>query len=93
VTIVGPNALCVNILTQSAWSIAHWGDFARRHYGEFATVVGVPAPGNGDAMAEIRGWLQRLGEDPETISEVLEACARDPGVMAGYLQSAREVPP
>jgi hypothetical protein len=44
-------------------------------------------------MAEIRGWLQTLGEDPETISEVLEACARDPAVMAGYLQSAREVPP
>jgi hypothetical protein len=35
-------------------------------------------------MAEILGWLQRLGEeDPETISEVLDACARDATVMAG----------
>jgi putative DNA primase/helicase len=42
-------------------------------------------------MAEIRGWLQKLGEDPETISEVLAACARDPGLMAGYLRSTRGV--
>jgi hypothetical protein len=64
VTIVGANALCVNILTQCAWSIAHWGDFARRHYGEFATVICVPAPRDGDAMAEIRGWLQNWVRTP-----------------------------
>lgn len=41
------------------------------------------------AIAEIRGWLQTIGEDPETIAEVLEACAGDPGILDGYLRSAR----
>jgi hypothetical protein len=36
-------------------------------------------------MAEIRGWLQAVGEDRETIDEVLAACASDPAVLAGYL--------
>jgi RecA-family ATPase len=45
VTIVGKNAACVNILSQSAWTIGDWGAFARRHYGDFASVIGGPAPG------------------------------------------------
>ena len=48
--------------------------------------------GDAQPMTEIRAWLQRLGEVDPTISEVLETCARDPVVMAGYLRSAREAP-
>lgn len=57
------------------------------------TASSASTAGYAQSIAEIRGWLQRLGEeDSEMISEVLEACARDPAVMAGYLRSAREVP-
>ncbi|MGH8538379.1 MAG: hypothetical protein ACREXM_18515 [Gammaproteobacteria bacterium] len=51
-------------------------------------------PPNGadhQAIDEIRAWFVRIGEtDPETITTVLEACARDPDTMTGYLRSARE---
>jgi RecA-family ATPase len=48
------------------------------------------APRDEAAMAEVRDWLQSLGEDTETITESLEKCAADPALMAGYLRSARE---
>ncbi|MGH8570402.1 MAG: hypothetical protein ACREXU_20960 [Gammaproteobacteria bacterium] len=48
--------------------------------------------GNGadhQALDEIRAWLTWIGEDSETVAEVLEGCASDPDMLAGYLKSAR----
>ncbi len=39
VSIVGLQALNIDLETRSAWTVADWGRFARRHYGPDATVV------------------------------------------------------
>jgi AAA domain len=57
------------------------GSSATCQSAQFGAVEGGDAP----SMAEIRGWLQAVGEDRETIDEVLAACASDPAVLAGYL--------
>jgi hypothetical protein len=69
VTIVGKNAVCVNILTQSAWTIADWGTFARRHYDVFTTVIGAPTPDVAREAAEkARRGLSRQSEGREDLA-------------------------
>jgi hypothetical protein len=79
--------LPINIKDEVLWKVRNW---------QYAKVSGseqthdthdTHEEANGEgAMAEVREWLQRLGEDPETISEVLESCARDPAVMSKPFQ-------
>lgn len=39
------------------------------------------------ALADVRAWLQRIGETQTTIDEVLELCVRDDRTLVGYLGS------
>ena len=40
-SIVGKNALCVNIRTRSGWSGARWLEFAQTYFGPSTSIVGI----------------------------------------------------
>jgi hypothetical protein len=72
VSIVGPNTLNIDLEMRAAWSVSDWGRFARRHYGQDATVLASVRPDPG-----MPAETEELKEFFEEKTGILE-CARLP---------------